>query len=66
MSTKIELKFSDIDFGCDEYGFIPRPEVDLIAEDQAEAEDRRYMRYLKARGVKANVVDGMIYVKETT
>lgn len=47
---KIPLQFSDIDFGTEEFGFIPVEP----GEDPDDA-DRRYERHLAAQGVTATV-----------
>lgn len=47
---KIPLQFSDIDFGTEEFGFIPVEP----GEDPDDA-DRRYERHLAAQGVTAQV-----------
>ena len=47
---KIPLKFSDIDFGTDEFGYIET----MPGEDPDDA-DMRYVKYLRGKGVMARV-----------
>lgn len=64
MIKKIPLLFSDVSFGTDEYGFIPRKmSSSCDAEDIAEAEDFAYQRHLKAQGIRARVVEGTVHVQ---
>ena len=57
---RIEMLFSDIDFGTEEYGYIPRPQ-DMDCDD----EDRTYERYLHRKHLlNARVVDGVMYIEE--
>ena len=57
-TKKICLSFSDLQMGCEEYGFIDREGRD------PDDEDSHYQRYLKEKGVKARVVEGYIYPGE--
>lgn len=60
-TKRIDLMFSDIDYGCDEYGFLPKARM-MDPDD----EDERYEKWLKKRGIDARVVDGVITVNEGT
>ena len=54
MKRTIPLLFSDISFGTEEFGFIPRrPSGSAWAED---GEDTRYRKFLASKGVVARVV----------
>lgn len=62
---KIELSFSDVDFGCIEYGFIPRRARRGETLDDYEAEDAMYARHVNRQSPQsmARVVEGTLYVK---
>jgi len=56
---KIELRFSDLEVGTDEYGYITR-----IPDEDPDDEDLRYGAYVtKTHGVKARCVLGYLYVR---
>ncbi len=42
---KIALKFSDLEMGCDEFGYIER----RLGEESDEHEDMRYVAYLHSK-----------------
>ncbi len=64
-SRRIDLLFSDITFGCEEFGFIPRVTPEETSPGyENDDEDLKYQRYLKTKGVKARVVLGTIHVEE--
>lgn len=67
MATRtIDLKFSDDDYGCEEFGFIPRPEHVKGTAYWNEDEDAHYAAWLRRqKGVKARVVEGTIYLEES-
>lgn len=66
MKRTIELQFSDVSFGCDEYGFIPRLDRRRFknSECYADAEDLHYTRHMRAKGFNARVIEGTLYVKQ--
>lgn len=47
ITQKINLLFSDVSFGCEEYGFLPRPNRGKRSED-SESEDSLCQRYLRS------------------
>ena len=47
---KIPLQFSDIDFGTEEFGYIPNIE----GEDPDDA-DTRYIQHLSKQGIRARI-----------
>lgn len=63
----VDLRFSDASYGCKEYGFIPRPSLDIVLslpndECASDEEDRVYEKHLKKLGFDFTVVDGQIWV----
>ena len=60
MKRTIPLLFSDISFGTEEFGFIPRrPSGSAWAED---GEDTRYRKFLASKGVVARVAGGYVRI----
>lgn len=55
-TKKIELLFSDVDFGVHEWGFLPRM-------DDPDDEDVAYQKHLRAIGIDARVSDGIVRLK---
>lgn len=55
--TRIPLVFSDVDFGTEEFGFIPHPRKRRSAssEEDSESQDAAYAAHLKKLGVAAKV-----------
>jgi hypothetical protein len=68
----IELLFSDVSFGTEEFGFLPRTLEDDPGGDgdfeKCEAEDDRYHEHLMshavARGLHPRVYDGHVIVDD--
>jgi len=63
---KIDLLISDNEFGTHEFGFIHRNSgcTNCDCDDKCISEDKKYIRYLKTKGVNAKVVFGAIYVDD--
>lgn len=59
----VQMIYSDLTFGTQEWGFLPRSKVLECAEDRAEREDKRYEAYLKSLSIDARIVEGTIYFK---
>ena len=57
MARKIELLFSDVSFGTEEFGFIPR-----LRSFNPDKEDLSYVKYLKSKGVDARVANGYVWL----
>jgi len=57
---KIALKFSDLEMGCDEFGFIDR----RLGLESDEHEDIRYLDFLRDKVGDRNpwVRDGFLYL----
>ena len=63
MPTKIEMTFSDVEFGTKEYGYIPRKRAKGVDDDDAcLSEDSRYRKHLASQGVEARVFDGYVWL----
>lgn len=54
---KIEMLFSDVSFGTQEYGFIPRGK-----NRDEDSEDVRYSRHLRSLGIVAKVANGYVFI----
>lgn len=57
---QIEMLYSDVSFGTQEYGFIPRGKKNRNAEDACDSEDLRYARHLRSQGIDARVANGYV------
>ena len=56
MEKKIPLLFSDVDYGCEEYGFIPRRK-----REDVDDEDFRYERHVVGlTRLRVRVIDGYL------
>jgi hypothetical protein len=55
---KIELLFSDVSFGCDEFGYIPKPK-----RTDPDDHDTAYARHVRKQTGQQNwhVVNGVLY-----
>lgn len=55
---KIELLFSDVDMGCEEFGFIPRPK-----RTDPDDQDSAYAKHVRQKTGEQNwhVVNGFLY-----
>ena len=63
-SRRIELSSSDLRFGCQEFGFIPRLQAHETSPGyETDDEELAYERHLKELGVRARVIEGTIYVQ---
>jgi hypothetical protein len=61
----VEMLFSDITYGTEEYGFIPRRQTKHGGFEEPETEDHRYWLHLKGRGIPVSKVHGgKVYVED--
>jgi hypothetical protein len=54
------MMFSDIDFGTEEYGYLP-----TIPNEDPDDQDMRYQRHLKKMGISATVRDGYVAINSS-
>ena len=66
MSKTLELVYDDVEVGHPELGMMKRDERIFTGEGgyDADDEDEAYQRFLKAKGVKARVVDGKVFLQD--
>jgi hypothetical protein len=64
VSKTLEIVYDDIEFGVPELGMMKRDERIFTGADgyDADDEDEAYQKFLKAKGIKARVLDGKVFV----
>jgi len=67
-TQKLELEFDDVKIGCAQLGFMRRSEDVFTGRNgyDSDDEDEAYERFLLAKGVKARVLDGYVFLDDTT
>jgi hypothetical protein len=66
MTRRVDLEYDDVEVGNPELGFMPRDPRIFTGKDgwDEDAEDRAYEKWLAAKGVKARICEGMVFIDD--